>query len=178
MVGGNCFVALSLLLKGKPCRPFNSDSKVRIDREGMRRFCYPDVQLVCRSNDPLSVFQDHPVLIIEVLFPSTRRYDLDNTMAAYLNMPSLEFYIVLEQHQPLAIVMRQSNGRFLREMVEGIEQSIDLLFLGCYVPMQAIYECVEFTAEYVEGPNSEFELTQLLFQPGPGPGTVSPRISQ
>ncbi|MFM9064314.1 MAG: Uma2 family endonuclease, partial [Pirellula sp.] len=67
-------------LKGKPCKPYNSDTKVRIFRDGKRRFYYPDVQVVCESNDPSSVFQDRPVLIIEVLSPSTRANDLDEKL--------------------------------------------------------------------------------------------------
>ena len=103
MISVNTLIACGNQLKRKTCRPYNSDTKVRIDRAGMKRFYYPDVQVVCKSNDQLSVFQDQPVLIIEVLSPSTRRYDLDEKMAAYLTIPSLECYIALEQHQPIAL---------------------------------------------------------------------------
>ena len=139
--------------------PLGSDMKLHIHRDGRRRFYYPDVQVVCQPNDPQSVFQDQPVLIIEVLSPSTRRYDLDEKMTAYLTIPSLECYIVLEQHQPIAIVMRRSNGGFLRELVEGIERTIDLPFLGCSLPMREIYDGIEFTAECVQEPDPEYELT-------------------
>jgi Uma2 family endonuclease len=156
----NCLVHLVNQLKGQRCRPFDSDTKVRIDREGRRRFYYPDVQVVSQSNDQLSVFQDQPVLIIEVLSPSTRRYDLDEKMAAYLTIPSLECYIALEQHQPIAIVMRRSHGGFLRQTIQGIDQSIDLPFLGCSLPMREIYDGIEFTAECVQEPDPEYELTE------------------
>jgi Uma2 family endonuclease len=155
----NSLVLLANQLKGKPCQPFNSDMKVYIHREGRRRFYYPDVQVVCQSNDPMLVFQDRPVLIIEVLSPSTRRYDLDEKMTAYLAIPSLECYIALEQHQPIAIVMRRSSGGFLRELVEGVEGTIDLPFLGCSLPMREIYDGIEFTAECVQEPDPEYELT-------------------
>ena len=159
-VATNSLISLGIQLRGKPCIPLSSDMKVHIDREGRRRFYYPDVQVVCQSNDPLSVFQDHPVLIIEVLSPSTRRYDLDEKMAAYLTIPSLECYIALEQHQPIAIVMRRSNGGFLRQTIQGIDQMIDLPFLGCSLPMQEIYDGIEFTAECVQEPDPEYELSQ------------------
>jgi Uma2 family endonuclease len=90
-VATNSLISLGIQLKGKPFIPLGSDMKVHINREGSKRFYYPDVQVVCQSNDPLSVFQDHPVLIIEVLSPSTRRYDLDEKMAAYLTIPTLVF---------------------------------------------------------------------------------------
>ena len=158
MVSVNTLIALGNRLKGKICRPFNSDTKVRIDLAGMKRFYYPDVQVVCQSNGQLSVFQDRPVLIIEVLSPSTRQYDLDEKMTAYLTIPSLECYIALEQHQPIAIVMRRSSGGFLRELVEGIERTIELPFLGCSLPMQELYEGIEFTAECVQEPEPEYEV--------------------
>jgi Uma2 family endonuclease len=158
-VATNSLVALGVRLKNKPCMPLGSDMKLRIDREGTKRFYYPDVQVVCQPNAPSSVFQDQPVLIIEVLSPSTRRYDLDEKMTAYLTIPSLECYIALEQHQPIAIVLRRANGGFLRQTIEGIDETVDLPFLGSSLPMREIYEGIEFTAECVQEPDPEFELT-------------------
>ncbi len=167
MVGGslrhnrvklNCLIQLAAKLKGHRCCPFDSDTKVRIDRAGKRRFYYPDAQVVCESNAPTAVFQDRPVLIIEVLSPSTRQYDLDEKMAAYLSIPSLECYIALEQHQPIAIVMRRTDGGFLRECFEGIEATIDLPFLGCSLSLRESYDGIEFTAECVQEADLEYEV--------------------
>lgn len=156
IVSANAFISLSNSLRGKVCRPFNSDTKIRIDRANLKRFYYPDLQVVCESNDQLSVFQDRPELIIEVLSPSTRRYDLDEKMSAYLAIPSLQCYIVQNQHQPIAIVMRRVDGGFLREELEGIEVEIELPFLGCSLPMRETYEGVEFTAECVQESEMEY----------------------
>jgi Uma2 family endonuclease len=158
MVSVNALVSLATLLKGNPCRPFNSDTKVRIDRAGMKRFYYPDLQVVCKSNEPTSVFQDQPVLIIEVLSPSTRRYDLDEKMAAYLTIASLEYYIALEQHQPIAIVMSRTADGFLREVIEGIKTDIKLPVLECTLSMREIYEGIEFTADCIQEAEMEYEI--------------------
>ena len=109
----NCLLYLGGALKGQRCSS-SSDTKVRIREQGLRRFYYPDVQVVCQGNVPTDVFQDLPVLIIEVLSPSTRRYDLDEKLAAYLAIPSLECYAILEQHMPLAIVLRRTPDGFSR----------------------------------------------------------------
>src|SRR5699024_10628703 len=37
-------------LRGKPCEPFNSDTKVRVQRKNHTRFYYPDGMVVCESN--------------------------------------------------------------------------------------------------------------------------------
>jgi Uma2 family endonuclease len=76
-VKGNCFYQLKRALAGKPCQPFDSDTKVRVRKEGRTRFYYPDLQVVCESNAPTEVFQDDPVLVVAMLSPSTRQYDLD-----------------------------------------------------------------------------------------------------
>ena len=149
-VAGNCFVALANRLRGNPCRPFNSDTKLRVAHDGATRFYYPDLQVVCESNDFRSVYQDRPILIIEVLSTATRRYDLDEKMTSYLGIPSLQSYIVLEQHQPIAIVMRRTVNGFVRETIQGLNSQIDLPFLTSSLPMDEIYEGIEFTPECVQ----------------------------
>jgi Uma2 family endonuclease len=156
----NCLIQLGNRLRGKGCRPFDSDTKLRIDRDETKRFYYPDLQVVCQSNDSLSAFQDHPVSIVEVLSPTTRRYDLDEKMTAYLSIASLEAYIVLEQHQPIATVLRRCAGGFFRQSVEGMTSEIALPFLGCVLPMREIYDGIEFTDACVQEPDPEYELSR------------------
>ncbi len=158
----NCIGQLIQLLKGQTCQPYDSDMKLRVQYQGGTRFYYPDLQVVCDSNELTAVFQDRPVLVIEVLSPSTRQIDLDEKMTAYLNIASLECYIVLEQHQPIAIVMRLTQEGFLRETVQGAYATIDLPFLGCSLSMQEIYERIEFTAECVQEPELEYEVGSSL----------------
>jgi Uma2 family endonuclease len=153
---GNCFHSLRIALKGKICKPYNSDTKIRIIHEGKRRFYYPDVQVVCDSNDHLSVFQDHPVLIIEVLSPSTRASDLHEKLEAYQSIPSLECYIVLEQHQPIAYVWRRIRDGWDKETIQGIAARIDLPSLKCTLAIRDIYEDVEFTDTCVQEPDPEY----------------------
>lgn len=155
----NCLVQLALKLHGHRCQPFDSDTKVRIDQKEKKRFYYPDAQVVCDSNELTSVFQDHPVLIIEVLSPSTRRYDLDEKMTAYLTIPTLQCYLVLEQHQPHAIVMLRTGNGFLRDDVEGIQSTFKLPFLDCSIMMRDIYDGIEFTADCVQELEPEYDVS-------------------
>ncbi len=157
-VKGNCYVSLANSLKRNPCQPFDSDAKVRIRRDGKTRFYYPDLQVVCQSNALTEVYQDQPVVIVEVLSPSTRVYDLDEKLDVYLSIASLECYIILEQHTPFAIVMRRTTNGFLRETYEGIEATIALPFLRCSLPLQAIYERIEFTTTSVQETELKYEV--------------------
>src|SRR4051794_32883441 len=60
-------------LRGRRCQPFNSDAKLRVRFPSHTRFYYPDGMVVCESNPDDDEFQDWPVVIAEVLSPTTRR---------------------------------------------------------------------------------------------------------
>jgi Uma2 family endonuclease len=157
IIKSNCLIHLGRRLRGKPCRPFDSDMRLQIRHNQGVRFYYPDLQVICESSPQNAVYQDSPVLIIEVLSPSTRQYDLDEKMQAYLQISTLVCYIVLEQHQPQAIVMRRTEGGFLRECIEGMQSAIELPFLQCSLNLSDIYEDVEFTQFCVQESDAEYQ---------------------
>src|SRR5438034_10744116 len=66
-IAGNTFASLHGRLRGRRCRPFNSDTKIRIRLPVQVRFYYPDVSVVCRPNSPNDSFQDEPAVLVEVL---------------------------------------------------------------------------------------------------------------
>src|SRR5262245_57374547 len=72
-IKGNSFAALHMRLRGRPCRAFDADTKIRIRHRGHTRFYYPDVSVTCRPNSPQESFQDEPAVLVEVLSRSTRR---------------------------------------------------------------------------------------------------------
>ena len=83
-------------LRGDPCQVYNSDTKIRIRSSDGVRFFYPDTLVVCESNPPEDTFQDNPVVIVEVLSPSTRRLDLGEKRDSYLKIASVDTYVLLE----------------------------------------------------------------------------------
>lgn len=84
-------------LRGRRCQPYNSDTKIRIRLSNHVRFYYPDVSVICRPNRADETFQDEPVVIVEVLSQSTRRLDEGEKKDAYLSIPTLAVYILVEQ---------------------------------------------------------------------------------
>jgi len=85
---GNLMGALHNALREKPCRIASSDFRVRVPPE--RFYTYPDIVVVC---DPIQLFQKdtllNPVLLIEVLSPSTESRDRDSNSIA--TAPSIRF---------------------------------------------------------------------------------------
>ena len=143
-IAGNVFGGLFSRLRGNRCQPFNSDTKVRIKLPGHMRFYYPDAIVVCRPNPPLDTFQDEPVVIVEVASTQTRRIDASEKKDAYLAIPSLEVYLLIEPGQPRIIVWRRIEGGFAREVVDGLEASIPIACPGVELPLADIYEGIDF----------------------------------
>jgi Uma2 family endonuclease len=71
VIAMNAAGILHARLRGKKCRPFNSDTKIRIRLPTHTRFYYPDASVVCRPNSPDDSFQDEPTVVLEVLSRST-----------------------------------------------------------------------------------------------------------
>src|SRR5262245_5890586 len=67
--------SLHARLRGRRCRPFNSDTKTRIRLPREMRFYYPDASVICQPNPQSDAFQDEPVTVFEVLSRQTRRID-------------------------------------------------------------------------------------------------------
>lgn len=146
-IATNTLVALGTRLRGKPCEPFNSDMKVRIRLPTQVRFYYPDISVVCRPNPPQDSFHDEPVVLIEVLSRSTRRTDDGEKKDAYLTIPSLSAYLLIEQDLPAVVVYRRTEQMFVREVYQGLDAVVPLPEIQCDLPLIEIYQAVDFTPE-------------------------------
>jgi Uma2 family endonuclease len=141
-IASNVLGILHAQLRGKPCRPYNSDTKVRVQYPTHTRFYYPDVMVVCSRNAPELQYQDHPVVIVEVASESTRRTDELEKRDAYLTIPTLRVYLLLDQVKPEAVVWRRGDQGFVREVHAGLEAVIALAEIEAQLPLAEAYEAV------------------------------------
>ena len=58
IIASNVLGSLHPRLRGRRCRPLNSDTKIRIRLPTQVRFYYPDVSVICRPNPQDDSFQD------------------------------------------------------------------------------------------------------------------------
>jgi Uma2 family endonuclease len=147
LIATNTLGALYAHLRGRPCRPFNSDTKVRIRLPTHVRFYYPDASVICRPNPQGDSFQDEPAVIVEVLSRRTRRIDEGEKKDAYLAIPSLAVYALVEQDTAAVVAFRRTEGGFVREVYEGLDAVLPLGEIGIDLPLAEIYEAVEFAPE-------------------------------
>src|SRR5712675_2008649 len=84
LIASNTLVALGTRLKGKRCRAYISDTKVRVRLPTHVRFYYPDVSVIGRPNPQADSFQDEAAVLVEVVSKRTRRTDEGEKKDAYL----------------------------------------------------------------------------------------------
>ena len=105
---------------------------------------FPDVLVERAGGDGKALETSEPVLLVEVLSPSSVARDLNVKVAEYLSLPSLEAYIVASQDEPIVwIWQRSTEGArdFPKQPVEinGRDQAIALSFFGFGIAMEPLY---------------------------------------
>lgn len=96
LIGGNFYMNFRLALRGRPCKVLMEGVQLVVE-EG-RHYTYPDVMITCNPDDQRARRILHaPVLLIEVLSPSTAEYDRGRKFNQYKKLPSLRHYLLVSQ---------------------------------------------------------------------------------
>ena len=96
----NIIVQLGLQFRGRPCKAYCSDLRVRVSDTGL--YTYPDVVALCGEPRLLDDRGDtllNPQLIVEVLSPGTAFYDRTEKFRRYRFIPSFTDYVLVWQHR-------------------------------------------------------------------------------
>jgi Uma2 family endonuclease len=133
-------------LRGGPCQPFSSSLRVKIAATG--NYAYPDLSIVCGEQQFEDKRQDtliNPRVIVEVLSPSTERYDRGWKFKNYQLISSFEEYILISQDEPrIERFLRQGDVGWLMTHATGLEGALRFQSVGCELPITEIYEGVVF----------------------------------
>ena len=147
LIASNALITLGARLRGQKCRAFNSDVKIRVRLPQQVRFYYPDASVVCRFNPQSDSYQDEPAVIVEVISGRTRRVDEGEKKDAYLTIPTLSAYILVEQDSPALVAYRRTERGFVREEVGGLDAVLALPEIGVELPLSELFDGVEFGNE-------------------------------
>jgi Uma2 family endonuclease len=128
-------------LRGKPCRVYTSDLRVRVPATGLST--YADVTVVCGKLETAPEDANaatNPTLLVEVLSDSTEAYDRGEKFAHYRRLASLREYVLVSQHAPrIEVWRRNEGGRWeLAEEVEAGERA-SLASVGCSLDVDEVY---------------------------------------
>jgi Uma2 family endonuclease len=142
IIAVNVLVSLHQKLKGKGCRPFNSDMRIHIEKNTL--FTYPDISVVCGepktfNNDNFNLL--NPLVIVEVLSKSTKNYDRGDKFKLYRDIPTLKEYILIDSQTVSVEIFRinEKNHWELEELV-SIEDSLTIAALKLAISLEDIYD--------------------------------------
>ena len=130
----NLAAALVTRLRGKPCRFFNNDLKIEV--AGAIR--YPDGFVVCTPVPQGAKLVSDPVVVFEVLSPSTQAVDRTDKMREYQATPSILRYVMLEQDYAMATVFARDGARWIGT-VHYEDATLPMPEIGIDLPLAELY---------------------------------------
>ncbi len=140
IISGNIFASIRAHLRGSPCKVFIHDMKAKVNAQ-LTLFYYPDIMVVCDPEDDDRYFKSKPKVIVEVVSDSTRGTEEREKLLTFMQLPSLEEYVLVEQDQ-MKITVHRRVVEWRPEVMEGQDAVFKLLSIGFEMPLSAVYEDV------------------------------------
>ena len=131
---------LNIQLRGSACKVITNDMRVRTGPQSS--YFYPDVVVFCGTPQ----FEDNvfdtllnPILIVEVLSPSTEVFDRGEKFAHYQELTSLQEYILVSQDRIQVDHYRLMETQWVRQTFHTSEDVLLLNSIECKLPLRDIY---------------------------------------
>ena len=141
-ISGNLYLQLRLKLAGSPCTALQNSVKVIAAGSSF----YPDVVVTCSATEDKNDVLPDPVVVFEVLSPTTAAIDSGRKKLRCFRIPSLRHYVLVEQDEPRIEIYSRDGELWTVRGVEGIEASVDLPAISVSLPLASFYEGIAFSA--------------------------------
>jgi Uma2 family endonuclease len=142
----NLVADIGTFLKGKSCQVFPSDLRTKVPTADT--FTYPDVSIVCGEPELMDEHFDtilNPSVIIEVLSPSTEKYDKGNKFLYYMQISSLkEYFMISSTEIYIQTACKQSDSSWKFEEIKDINASLFINTIEHNISLNDIYGNVIF----------------------------------
>lgn len=138
-ISGNVYALLRADVRGSGCRALNPDIKIR---QTQGDYVYADAVVTCdqRDNVPGQDWIDHPIVIVEVLSPSTERHDRGDKFDGYSNIASFREYLLIEYRRREVEVRRRDEDGAWTSTTYRQGDDVMLESIALTLPMDLIYE--------------------------------------
>jgi Uma2 family endonuclease len=122
------------------CEAFAADLRLQVDSRQF--YTYPDVMVTCGEPRFLDHRDDtllNPVVIVEVLSPSTEAFDRGKKFELYRHLESLQTYILIAQDQPLVESFhRQADGSWTLVLASGLASQLEIPAVEAQIPLSEL----------------------------------------
>ena len=140
-IAGKCYIALSLLLDNTNYDVFCHDVRLQVKEKNIYR--YPDVA-VCVAGDGDTHNILSPILLIEVVSPSSEITDRSTKVREYCSLPTLQYYIIVSQDDCVVeMYSRNNNNEWLYNFYLQLTDTLHLPLWNIELPLQTIYNGVK-----------------------------------
>ncbi|ADE13350.1 protein of unknown function DUF820 [Nitrosococcus halophilus Nc 4] len=149
LIVANMIGELRQQLKGRPCRVYANDQRVKVSPTGL--YTYPDIVVTCGDerfdeNDRDTLL--NPRVIIEVLSKTTESYDRGEKFEHYRSLDTLVEYLLVAQERPhLEHYRRHPDGQWLFSDASGLEAVIEFPAIDCRLVLAEVYDKVPLETE-------------------------------
>lgn len=130
-------------LRGGPCEVLQSDMRLQVADTGL--YAYPDVMVACAPVEMADSHNDmltNPVVIAEILSPSTMDYDRGLKFLRYQRLPPVHHYLLIRQDEVLVEHFRRQERGWILEALDHSEAWIELDAIGVRLRLADLYERV------------------------------------
>jgi Uma2 family endonuclease len=138
----NLTAAVPSQVRTGTCQTFTSDTYVATSPSTRRM---ADLGVDCGEPAEDSLTADKPMLLIEVLSPTTGGFDVTVKLAEYQSLPSMEYILFVDTEMPTAhLYFRGKDGRWEDSVIKGLDATIDLAKLNVVMKLAEIYDGLQF----------------------------------
>jgi Uma2 family endonuclease len=158
LVAANLARSLGNQLEDRPCKVYQTDMRVLINATGL--YTYPDVVVVCeppRFTNRKKTTLLNPTVLIEVISPSTEKYDRTTKGDHFKTIESLREHVLVSQDQVRVDVSTRTELGWVSKVYTDRNEVLRLESIGCEVPLSKIYAKVELPEVSPLRPTREVE---------------------
>lgn len=138
----NIAAELYIQLRGRPCRVVGSDQKIHILDDATDAGLYPDVSVICgprERSETAATALTNPVVLVEVLSPSSEAYDRGRKFQMYRGLPSLRHYVLASQEsRSIEVFDRNDDGTWTLRFAKAGD-TVPLSAVGAQLVVDEVY---------------------------------------
>ena len=150
-IGFNVRAELKQHFLNGPCKVFGPDVQVLIGvgKRGKNQYYYPDCTISCNVADRArgNKLIRSPHTVVEVLSPGTEKDDRGTKLAHYQALPTMYEIVLVSQFAPHVEVYHREDaptGQFWKHTIYGPGQQVLLPSMDIEIPLDALYEGINF----------------------------------
>jgi Uma2 family endonuclease len=110
-------------------------------------FYVADLAVTCRPLERDGQIAEDPVLLVEILSPSTERHDRRTKVPAYREIDSVQEILLIDSQSVYAEILRREGNRWITELVRGRDAVLGLSSVGLLIAMADLYEGIDVDSE-------------------------------